>query len=211
MNKNHLQIENIKRILIICEGSEEYDYIEKLRQINTSWSKKIKLVLKNAKGIDRIFPIYQYELQDNNYYLIFIVCDTEIPPYEQFKKLKSNIDKKIYGFNASKHVVFFANPCSMQIILSHFDEVKLTTNNKNKNSKLIKDLTGVEEYDGSDKKRTPIFNKLTILNYKYMKETIKKISSLEEDVPSSNILDLFDGLDYDTDNWLKTIHKKLDK
>ena len=139
--KKRLINEN-KRILIISEGYEEFDYIKRLQNIVPNWS-NYDITPKNAKGLDNIYSIYCYEFQQNNYDIILVYCDTEMSPYEKYNNLKNNIEKNIYGKRISKQLVFFANPCTMLIILSHFKKVKLTTNSKTQNAKIIQECTGV--------------------------------------------------------------------
>ena len=66
---------NGRRILIICEGDEEYDYLTTIKELNV-WSPEYSIKLKNAKGISNIFPIYQYGYQNGNYNIVLIFCDT---------------------------------------------------------------------------------------------------------------------------------------
>jgi len=200
-------INDNKRILIICEGDEEFDYIKHLKSIIPNWS-NYDMTPKNAKGLDNIYSIYSYEFQQNNYDIIFVYCDTEMPPYEKYNKLKNNIEKNIYGKKVSKQLVFFANPCTMLIILSHFKKVKLTTNSKTQNSKIIQECTGVKDYDGSENKRKGIINKINPDNYIIMKNNLKDVSQDDSVIPSTNILNLFNNFDNKNKKWINSIISK---
>lgn len=76
-----------KRVLIICEGFEEYDYLNRIKECAV-WSQDIRVDIKNAKSINEISARYEYEYQNGAYELIVIFCDTEKAPYEQFTTLK---------------------------------------------------------------------------------------------------------------------------
>lgn len=195
------------KILIVCEGPEEYDYLSKLKTLDV-WSHEISVVLKPAKSLDNIKPIYEYHFQNGNYAIVFIFCDTEIEPYEQFKKLRKSIDK-YHGKNISKDIVFFANPCTMQLVLSHFKNIKLDTNSKEKNSVYIKKLTGVESYRATQKQREEINNKINKENYSEMKKNIGLLKTDYENIPSSNFLELLDILEKGDMKRIKNINKKL--
>ncbi len=201
-------IKQSHRILIICEGNEEYEYLSKLKASNV-WSHNFSVDLKNAESIDNIAPIYEYNYQSRNYKLIVVFCDTEMNPYRQFISLKKKIDS-VHGKNASKHVVFFVNPCTMQIILSHFSTVSLTSNSKNANSKLIQSLTGItEEYRATKKQLSSIMKKIDCDNYQIMKSNIATLPTTSTFIPSSNVLILFDNLDLGNEKWIKEINNKL--
>ena len=48
---------------------------------------------------------------------------------------------------AAEKLIIFANPCTMQIILSHFGDVSLSSQSKRVNAPIIERLTGVKDYD----------------------------------------------------------------
>ena len=47
-----------KKIYIICEGSEEYDYLNRLKLLHV-WSDVYDITLRDAKGNGNLYPIYQ--------------------------------------------------------------------------------------------------------------------------------------------------------
>lgn len=53
-------------------------------------------------------------------------CDTDKLPSTRYKKIKDEIDE-FHGKKVAGEIVIFGNPCTMQIILSHFTEIKLTS------------------------------------------------------------------------------------
>ncbi len=202
-------IKNENRILIVCEGFEEYDYLQKLKTCAV-WNKDISVELKNAKSIDNIFGVYSYNYSSGNYKLIVVFCDTEKQPYEQFLALKNKINK-FHNTKAAEQVVFFANPCTLQIVLSHFKDVRLDTNNKAENADIVKELTGVEEYKATASQRAAIIKKINADNYIVMEQNLSKLSDDYRTVPSSNALRLFYFLDNGNKELLKGINRKIEK
>ena len=64
-------VHNGAKILIICEGYEEYDYLKRLKSLRV-WDENFCIEVENAKSIDNIFAKYQYKYANNNYKLILI-------------------------------------------------------------------------------------------------------------------------------------------
>lgn len=197
------------KILIICEGSEENDYISRLKECDV-WSSVYNIKPKNAKSIDNIIAIYQNEYQNDNYDLIVIFCDTEIIPYEQFCKLRESINN-FHGNNVADKLIIFANPCTMQIILSHFDKVKLTSNSKTKNSALIQKLTGVTDYIAEENQRKAMMKHINAENYMHMKSNLKGIAVEYDKVPSTNVVAWFELFEGENTKRIKEINKKIEK
>ncbi len=191
-------------ICIICEGEEEFDYLNQLKSFNV-WSNIYSIKFRKALSIDNIAIIYQYVYSNYNYDLVLVFCDTEVEPYGQYKKMKENISS-IYGNkNAVDHVVFFANPNSMQIILSHFDSIKLQSNDKSKNSFIIEKLTGVEDYRATEKQRTSIMRKINADNYEILKTNLAKLGTNDTTTGSTNFLTLLQYLESDDPTWIEDI------
>lgn len=202
------QIKTGNSILIVCEGSEEYDYLEALKKCGV-WSNKLSIKLKNAKSINNILSQYQYEFANDNYDLIVVFCDTEVPPYDEFINLKKAINE-FHGKEVAEKIVFFTNPCSMQIILSHFNRVNLKSNSKTINSTLIQKLTGVKDYIATENQRTSIMKKINAKNYEVMKQNVAGLSSKCDKVPSTNILELFEQLEKNEGSWIQKLKEEID-
>lgn len=209
MSKKIPLINTGKRILIICEGSEEEDYFKRLKECSV-WSRDISVKVLNAKSIDAIIAHYQYHYQSGNYALIVVFCDTEKEPYTQFLSLRNSIDE-FHGNKSAKKVVYYANPCTMQVILSHFGKIKLKNNSKTANSAIIHRLTGVEDYKATEKQRSAIMKKITAENYRTMKDNISQLSTRYDCVPSTNCKMLFDGLDGSSATWIGECNKEIEK
>lgn len=203
MSNKYLQ----KKICVICEGYEEYDYFSRLVECNV-FHQNYTFKIKNARSIDNIAAVYQNEFQNDNADLIIIFCDTEVAPFDQFKNLIKKIDK-YHNKKIAKDIIFFANPCTMQIILSHFSSVHLTSNNKAKNSQLIKRLTGVEEYQAKQNQRTAIMKQIDLSNYSEMKANITNIAAEWEVIPSTNFIELLEKLEQADTSWVNKIEKKF--
>lgn len=202
------QIKTGNSILIVCEGSEEYDYLEALKKCGV-WSNKLSIKLKNAKSINNILSQYQYEFANDNYDLIVIFCDTEVPPYDEFINLKKAINE-FHGKEVAEKIVFFTNPCSMQIILSHFNRVNLKSNSKTNNSTLIHKLTGVKDYIATENQRTSIMKKINAKNYEVMKQNVAGLSGKCDVVPSTNVLELFEKLEKNEGSWIQKLKEEID-
>lgn len=199
---------NENRVLIICEGYEEYDYLNRLKECNV-WSKNFSIELKNAKSIDKIAAIYKYAYQNGSYKLIVIVCDTETEPYAQFENLRKKLNDIHGKHTAADHVIFFVNPCTLQIVLSHMTKVNIKSNQKSDNSKLIEKYFGVMDYRATEEHRAAVMRKINAVNYISMKDNISGLESKYKVTPSTNINLLFDALESGDVNWFKKINNKL--
>jgi len=160
---------SVKRICIVCEGFEECDYFRKLINIGV-FHNEYKFELINAKSISNIFPRYQYRFNTNRDHAILIFCDTDKSPYSQYQLLLGKLEG-LHGADVSEKVIIYANPCTMQIVLSHFGNIKLVSQSKNTNAPIIESLTGITGYDASEEQRQQLFSLVKRDNYSVMKET----------------------------------------
>lgn len=197
------------RILIICEGYEEYDYLVRLKSCKV-WSNEFGVDIKNAKSIDNVAAIYEYYYSNGNYKLVVVFCDTEKYPYEQFLLLKQKIND-FHDNKSADSITFFANPCTMQIILSHFDKVSLKLNEKSYNAELIKKFTGVSDYRAMENQRSAIMKKINAENYQTMKNNIVALDKPYLNMPSTNAIRLFNALENGNENWVNSINIEIDK
>ena len=97
----------------------------------------------------------------------------------------------------------------MQIILSHFGEIKLTSQSKTVNSKYIEIFTGIANYKATKEQREELFGLIKRNNYETMKENVKKLSTNDEDTSSTNILKFIENFESDNDEWIDTINNKF--
>ena len=196
-----------KKICIICEGYEELDYIETLKN-KAVFSNKYDFITVNAKSINTIIARYQEKFQSDSYSLVLIFCDTDKGPSEKYKEIKKKINE-FHDIDIADDIVIFGNPCTMQIILSHFAEIKLTSQSKSVNAKYVEKLTGIKNYKATDEQRKKLFSKIKRKNYDVMKENVKKLSTNDKDLSSTNILKFIEKFESDDDSWINKINEKL--
>ena len=193
-----------KKICIICEGYEELEYIEALKN-KAVFSNKYDFLTVNAKSINTIIARYQQKFQSDSYSLVLIFCDTDKGPSEKYKELKKKINE-FHDTDIADDIIMFGNPCTMQIILSHFAKIKLTSQSKSVNAKYIEKLTGIKNYKATDEQRKELFSKIKRDNYETMKENVKKLSTIDKDLSSTNILKVIQKFESDDDSWIDEIN-----
>lgn len=97
----------------------------------------------------------------------------------------------------------------MQVILSHFDDVKLTTSAKKVNSSLIETLTGVTHYKARKNQRDYINQQITHENFKNMLDRVRSMSNSDIIPSSSNFDCLMDGLLSKDSKWIRLTNQGL--
>lgn len=196
-----------RKICIICEGFEEIDYLNAL--INKAvFSNKYEFILINSKSINNISSIYQIRYQSNSYDLVLAFCDTDKRPSNRYKEIKREINE-FHGKIVADDIVIFGNPCTMQIIISHFAEIKLTSQSKTINSKFIEQYVGIKNYKATDEQRKELFSKIKRDNYEKMKENVGKLSVDDNITSSTNILKFLKRFEDENTIWIDEINKKL--
>jgi hypothetical protein len=198
-----------KKICIICEGYEEYEYLEKVVSLNI-WNRCYKFDLVNAESNGNIPARYQEKYMSDSYDLVIVFCDTDQKPFEDYDLIKKKINT-IHGFEAAAElVVIFANPCTMQIILLHFGDVELTSHKKADNREAIKQLTGVASYNAKAKQRNQINEQITVSNYHEMMSRSEEMS-LDDSVMGSSNFHLFASrFTGDSVEWTVEVNKQLE-
>ena len=193
-------------IKILCEGLEEYKYIKKLLGFPDIFSDIYSFDEPiNCKGITKIFPRYQDLFTKNLYEVILIFCDADRNS-EDFQELCSKIDNCMFGGNkVSKHIVIFSNPVTLQIVLSHIGDVKLTSSSKAKNEKVVEELTGLKDYGGHEEQIDFILKSVKLSNFNCMKDRVSKLSNDLNNVPSSNFNVFLENINSNNTDWIKTI------
>lgn len=94
----------------------------------------------------------------------------------------------------------------MQIILSHFGKVKLISQSKAINAEYIEELTGISKYKANEEQRKELFSKINRRNYNKMKENVRELSSNDEEVSSTNILEFIERFENQDDSWIDEIN-----
>lgn len=197
-----------RRICIICEGDEERDYIKTLLSKNVFSDKYSFSEPINAKSINNIYTRYVDRYQSNSYDLVLIFCDTDKGPSEKYLEIKQMINE-FHGEDIANDIIIFGNPCTMQIVLSHFGEIKLTSQSKTVNASYIEQFTGIENYKATEEQRRQLFGKIRRDNYEKMKENVKKLSTNDKDISSTNILKFIENFESDNDGWIDEINERL--
>ena len=197
-----------RRICIICEGDEEEEYIKALLKKNVFSDKYNFSDPINVKSFFNIFPRYNEKFQSNSYDLVLILCDTDKGPSNKYIELKKKINE-LHDSDVADDIIIFGNPCTMQIILSHFGKIKLTSQSKSVNAKYIENFTGIVNYKATKEQREKLFGMIKRDNYKTMKENVKKLSTNDQDTSSTNILKFIKNFESDNDEWINAINIRL--
>lgn len=206
-----LREKNIKHsICIICEGYEEYDYLTKLKELNV-WSEKYDVKLYNAEGNGNISARYQDKYQNGSCEVVFVFCDTDGNPYEDYELIKFKINKFHGNEVAADKVLIFGNPCTMQIMALHWEDIKLVSHKKEDNASLIEKHTSVKKYTAKEKQREKIMDTITLENYHDMKDRVARLSSNDTICGSSNFDELLSHLSSDNTDWIEEINNTIDE
>jgi|LGOV01.1.fsa_nt_gb hypothetical protein len=146
----------------------------------------------------------------DSYDIVLIFCDTDQNPFEDYKTIKYKINI-IHGIdNSAKKISIFANPCTMQIILLHFDDIRLTSHKKSDNKPYIKSLTGIGSYQAKEKQRNRLFNQITADNYSFMATRSKKLSTNDTEISSSNFNLFINRFSSTNTTWISDINSILE-
>lgn len=208
--KNKLpSINNQTKICIICEGNEEYEYLERLKSLGV-WDEKYDISLENAGGNGNVPARYQDKYQNGSYDLILMFCDTDRKPYEQYVDIKRKIDDFHGVEGAADVVLMYGNPCTMQIVVQHWKEVSLKSPAKKVNAPLIEECTGVANYKAKKEQLDNLFEQVTKDNYADMLERVKRLPDDDTVVGSSNFAKFMEGLGNGDAAWIDGINEVLE-
>ena len=208
--KNKLpSIKSQTKICIICEGDEEYEYLERLRSLEM-WNTKYDIVLENADGNGNVPARYQDKYQNDSFDLVLMFCDTYIKPYEQYVDIKQKIDDFHGVEGAADMVLMYGNPCTMQIVIQHWKEICLKSPAKKINAPIIEECTGVPNYKAREDQRESIFGQVTKENYMVMLERIKRLPDNDTVVGSSNFGKFMDCFASEDTAWVDRINVVLE-
>ena len=200
---------NKRNVLILAEGYEEKPYIEKIIHFPCMSDSIVFEPVINLKGNGQIISRYQYELQTNRYDMVLIFADAD-KGSKQFIELIEKLGLELFGDKSKGKLVFmFANPVTMQIVLSHFGKVELNSNSKKINSNIIYGLTGILNYDAKEKQIKELIGKVNYRNYPIMKENIKELPTEYKKVPSSNFLEFLTKFESHDNSWIDEINSQI--
>ena len=137
-----------------------------------------------------------------------IFCDTDKGPSEKYLELKRKINE-FHDADVADDIVIFGNPCTMQIMLSRFAEIRLTSQSKSVNSEYIEKLVGISNYKATEEQRKEFFGKIRRENYEMVKENIAKLSTNDEEISSTNFLKFVQNFENEDESWIEEVNKKL--
>jgi hypothetical protein len=198
-----------KRICVICEGYEEYDYLTRLKMLHVWRNDVYDVEPINAKALTNIPARYQDRYMLDYYDLVLVYCDTERKPYEDFLYVCKSIDK-FHGIkHAANQVIFFVNPCTMQLMLLHFGDVRLKSNQKTKNARIIEDLTGINGYKASSEQRKVFMSLVNKDNFNDMLVRVESLPKNPLEIYGSNFNILVGHLKSESTKWMDVINNKL--
>lgn len=198
------------KVCVICEGLEEHIYFQRLISLNV-WSREYEFIPVNAKGESNLFARFQDAYNNDSYEVILIFCDTDKYPYREYSQVKKKINDFFDKRLAAQKLILWANPCSMQIILSHFGDVSLANQDKKTNADIIEKLTGVAGYDGHEKQITEICNHIFQRTYPEMKSRLVQEEYMDSCAGTSNIVRFLYLFENDDAKWIADIKKYLEK
>jgi len=198
------------KICIICEGNEEYDYLDKLKSLGV-WNERYDFFLENAEGNGNIPARYQDKYQNGSYDLVLIFCDTEKKPYEQYEDIKNKVNALHGQDKVADEIIIFGNPCTMQIVLLHIKPILLKSPAKKTNSPYIKSCFGVDNYKGRKDQRDKIFAQITESNYHQMCTAIQNLPTNDTVVGSTNFLKYINYFSSASDEWILSINALLEQ
>lgn len=197
------------KIAVICEGNEEYEYLERLKALKV-WDAQYEIIPDNAGGNGNIPARYQDSYQNGSYELVLVFCDTEKKPFEQYEDIRRKINE-FHGIEtAADKVVMFGNPCTMQIISKHWTDELIKSPAKRVNAPLVEEFTGVKNYKGRADQIEAVMEHVTAENYADMRERVSGMETRDTVVGSSNFgkfMELFGSGDA---GWIDEINNKLE-
>ncbi len=201
----------LHKVCVICEGNEDYAYIQRLLELNV-WNPAYDFQLINAKSESNIFARYQDAYSNDRYEIILVFCDTDKEPHTQYKQLK----QKLNAFHGGKRtaadkLIIFANPCTMQIVLLHFGDVSLKNQGKKTNAPIIEQLTGIPDYDAHAEQIEALCSKIFRRSYPDMRRRVAEIN-LPDTVPgSTNFIVHLERFEQADVKWIREINDALEK
>lgn len=197
------------KICVICEGNEEFEYLERLKALKV-WDAQYEIIPDNVGGNGNIPARYQDSYQNSSYELVLVFCNTEKKPYEQYEDIKRKINE-FHGIEtAADDVIMFGNPCTMQIITKHWTETLIKSPAKPVNAPLIEEFTGVKNYKGRADQIAAVMEHVTAENYFDMRERVSGLETRDTVVGSSNFgrfMELFGSGDA---GWIDEINDELE-
>lgn len=205
------QISIKHRICVVCEGEEDFAYFKRLTELGV-WADAYKFDLKNAKSASNIPALYANIFQNNSYEAVLVFCDTDKSPFREYSLIK----KKISQFHGNRtavsgKVIIYANPCTMQIVLSHFGDVQLTNQGKKTNAAVIEKMTGIADYDAHADQIAAICAKIYQRTYPEMRARVSMMNNPDTVPASTNFIEYLSKFESNDSKWLQALSSYLSK
>lgn len=197
------------KICIICEGNEEYYYLERLKELNV-WNAQYEVIPVNAEGNGNIPARYQDRYQNGADELVLVFCDTEKKPFKQYEDIKYKINEFHGVDNAADSVIIFSNPCTMQIIIKHWTDTIILSPAKKVNATFIKDYTGVDNYKAKAEQIKEVMECITVENYANMYRRVVLLDDIDSISGSSNFGRFIERLTSGNNDWIDAINRDLE-
>lgn len=201
-------LEKKHKVCVICEGYEDEAYFNRLLGLGV-WKSAYEFTPMNAKSASNIPSMFQDTFQNDRYEIILVFCDTDKAPYREYTQIKKKINSFLNKQKAASKLVIFANPCTMQIILSHFGDVSLKNQGKKTNAAEIEKWTGVKDYDAHEDQIKEICSKIFRRSYVGMKQRIAAINFPDTTSGSTNFSVFLDRFESEDTKWISTIQRYL--
>lgn len=195
-------------ICLILEGYEEDYYFKKLKEFRI-FSKSYNIKLVNAKTENNIPAKYQEAYSSDSYEIVLVVCDKDREPTE-YEKVVQKIDE-VLGEGKAEKIITFTRPCILQVVLSHFGDVRLKTQAKKAAQPDVEKLTGVKGYDAHKNQLEVICGKIHFRTYEDMKRRVEEIGDDASQIPSSNILRLLGWLESEIPKWIEEVNNDINR
>ena len=202
-------ISDKRKICIICEGNEEYEYLNRLNSLSV-WNDQYEISLDNAGGNGNIPARYQDRYQNGAFELVLIFCDTEKKPYEQYEDIKRKINEFHGVADAAEEVIIFGNPCTMQIVTKHWTDENLKSPAKPVNAAMIEKYTNVKNYKGRADQIKIVMSCVTAENYKEMCQRVKQMEMEDTVIGGSNFGKFIELFECGDAEWIRIINNHLE-
>lgn len=201
-------LERKHKVCVICEGNEDFAYFNRLLELHV-WDKTYDFLPVNVKSASNIPAKFQDAFQNDRYEIILVLCDTDKAPYREYVQVKKKINNFLGKQKAAEKLIIFANPCTMQIILSHFGEVSLKNQGKKTNAAEIEKWTGVKNYDAHWDQIQEICGKIFQRSYGDMKRRVAAINLPDTTSCSTNFIIFLERFENEDTKWISSIQRYL--
>lgn len=196
------------KVCVICEGYEDFAYFNRLLELNV-WSQVYEFFPVNVKGAANIPAKFQDAFQNDRFEIILVFCDTDKEPYREYVQVKKKINSFLNKMKAADKLIIFANPCTMQIMLSHFGDVSLKNQGKKTNATEIEKWTGVKDYDAHEDQIKIICSKIFRRSYDEMRQRVAAINFPDTTSCSTNFIVFLERFEDEDAKWISAIQKYL--